>query len=200
MLKVKKKGVLIVISSPSGAGKTTIAKKLTSKKSNIELSVSLTTRKPRTGEIDGIDYKFVSPNFFKKKIKKKAFLENARVFDNFYGTLKKQIESKLNKGKNILLDIDWQGARQVKKRLPNDTVTIFILPPSLKELEKRLKKRERSIAFVKKRMSKAKQEIMHWSEYDYAVVNKDLNSCLNKIKNILQIDNCKPRRQVILKY
>ena len=116
MLKVKKKGVLIVISSPSGAGKTTIAKKLTSKKSNIELSVSLTTRKPRLGEIDGVDYKFVSPNFFKQKIKKKEFLENARVFDNFYGTLKKQIESKLNKGKNILLDIDWQGARQVKKR------------------------------------------------------------------------------------
>ena len=199
MLKVKKKGVLIVISSPSGAGKTTIAKKLTSKKSNIELSVSLTTRKPRLGEIDGVDYKFVSPNFFKQKIKKKAFLENARVFDNFYGTLKQQIESKLNKGKNILLDIDWQGARQVKKRLPNDTVTIFILPPSLKELEKRLKKRERSISFVKKRMSKAKQEIMHWTEYDYAVVNKDLNSCLNKIKNILQIDSCKPRRQVILK-
>ena len=199
MLKVKKKGVLIVISSPSGAGKTTIAKKLTSKKSNIELSVSLTTRKPRTGEIDGIDYKFVSPNFFKQKIKQNAFLENAKVFDNFYGTLKKQIESKLNKGKNILLDIDWQGARQVKKRLPNDTVTIFILPPSLKELEKRLKKRERSIVFVKKRMSKAKQEIMHWSEYDYAVVNKDLNKCLSKIKSILQIDNSKPRRQVILK-
>jgi guanylate kinase len=199
LLKVKKKGVLIVISSPSGAGKTTIAKKLTSKKSNIELSVSLTTRKPRAGEVDSIDYKFVSPNFFKQKIKQNAFLENAKVFDNFYGTLKKQIESKLNKGKNILLDIDWQGARQVKKRLPNDTITIFILPPSLKELEKRLKKRERSISFVKKRMSKAKQEIMHWTEYDYAVVNKDLNSCLNKIKNILQIDSCKPRRQVILK-
>ena len=188
-----------MISSPSGAGKTTIAKKLTSKKSNIELSVSLTTRKPRAGEVDSIDYKFVSPNFFKQKIKQNAFLENAKVFDNFYGTLKKKIESKLNKGKNILLDIDWQGARQVKKRLPNDTITIFILPPSLKELEKRLKKREGSISFVKKRMSKAKQEIMHWTEYDYAVVNKDLNSCLNKIKNILQIDNCKPRRQVILK-
>ena len=199
MLKVKKKGVLIVISSPSGAGKTTIAKKLTSKKSNIELSVSLTTRKPRVGEVNGVDYKFVSPNYFKQQIKQNAFLESAKVFDNFYGTLKQQITSKLNKGKNILLDIDWQGARQVKKKLPNDTVTIFILPPSLKELEQRLKKRERSIAFVKKRMSKAKQEIMHWTEYDYAVVNKDLNSCLNKIKNILQIDSCKPRRQVILK-
>ena len=199
MLKVKKKGVLIVISSPSGAGKTTIAKKLTSKKSNIELSVSLTTRKPRVGEVNGVDYKFVSPNYFKQQIKQNAFLESAKVFDNFYGTLKQQITSKLNKGKNILLDIDWQGARQVKKKLPNDTVTIFILPPSLKELEQRLKKRERSIAFVKKRMSKAKQEIMHWSEYDYAVVNKDLNKCLGKIKNILQIDNSKPRRQVILK-
>ena len=199
MLKVKKKGVLIVISSPSGAGKTTIAKKLTSKKSNIELSVSLTTRKPRVGEVNGVDYKFVSPNYFRQQIKQNAFLESAKVFDNFYGTLKQQITSKLNKGKNILLDIDWQGARQVKKKLPNDTVTIFILPPSLKELEKRLKKRERSIVFVKKRMSKAKQEIMHWSEYDYAVVNKDLNKCLGKIKNILQIDNSKPRRQVILK-
>ena len=199
MLKVKKKGVLIVISSPSGAGKTTIAKKLTSKKSNIELSVSLTTRKPRVGEVNGVDYKFVSPNYFRQQIKQNAFLESAKVFDNFYGTLKQQITSKLNKGKNILLDIDWQGARQVKKKLPNDTVTIFILPPSLKELEQRLKKRERSIAFVKKRMSKAKQEIMHWSEYDYAVVNKDLNKCLSKIKNILQIDNSKPRRQVILK-
>ena len=199
MLKVKKKGVLIVISSPSGAGKTTIAKKLTSKKSNIELSVSLTTRKPRVGEVNGVDYKFVSPNYFKQQIKQNAFLESAKVFDNFYGTLKQQITSKLNKGKNILLDIDWQGARQVRKKLPNDTVTIFILPPSLKELEQRLKKRERSIAFVKKRMSKAKQEIMHWSEYDYAVVNKDLNKCLSKIKNILQIDNSKPRRQVILK-
>ena len=199
MLKVKKKGVLIVISSPSGAGKTTIAKKLTSKKSNIELSVSLTTRKPRVGEVNGVDYKFVSPNYFKQQIKQNAFLESAKVFDNFYGTLKQQITSKLNKGKNILLDIDWQGARQVRKKLPNDTVTIFILPPSLKELEQRLKKRERSIAFVKKRMSKAKQEIMHWSEYDYAVVNKDLNKCLSKIKSILQIDNSKPRRQVILK-
>jgi guanylate kinase len=199
LLKVKKKGVLIVISSPSGAGKTTIAKKLTSKKSNIELSVSLTTRKPRVGEVNGVDYKFVSPNYFKQQIKQNAFLESAKVFDNFYGTLKQQITSKLNKGKNILLDIDWQGARQVKKKLPNDTVTIFILPPSLKELEQRLKKRERSIAFVKKRMSKAKQEIMHWSEYDYAVVNKDLNKCLSKIKSILQIDNSKPRRQVILK-
>ena len=199
MLKVKKKGVLIVISSPSGAGKTTIAKKLTSKKSNIELSVSLTTRKPRVGEVNGVDYKFVSPNYFKQQIKQNAFLESAKVFDNFYGTLKRQITSKLSKGKNILLDIDWQGARQVKKKLPNDTVTIFILPPSLKELEKRLKKRERSISFVKKRMSKAKQEIMHWSEYDYAVVNKDLNKCLSKIKSILQIDNSKPRRQVILK-
>ena len=190
---------MIVISSPSGAGKTTIAKKLTSKKSNIELSVSLTTRKPRVGEVNGVDYKFVSPNYFRQQIKQNAFLESAKVFDNFYGTLKQQITSKLNKGKNILLDIDWQGARQVKKKLPNDTVTIFILPPSLKELEQRLKKRERSIAFVKKRMSKAKQEIMHWSEYDYAVVNKDLNKCLSKIKNILQIDNSKPRRQVILK-
>ncbi len=189
-----------MISSPSGAGKTTIAKKLTYNKKNIKLSVSLTTRKPRKGEVDGVHYKFVSIEFFKKKIKQKAFLEHAKVFGNFYGTLKENIVEKINKGKSILLDIDWQGARQVRKKMANDTLSIFIVPPSLKELEKRLKKREGSIDFVKKRMSKAKQEIMHWQEYDYAIVNANLNDCLKKIKNILQIDNHIPQRQVISKY
>ena len=186
-----------MISSPSGAGKTTIAKKLTYNKKNIKLSVSLTTRKPRKGEIDGVHYRFVSIEFFKKKIKQKAFLEHAKVFGNFYGTLKKNIDEKIKKGKSILLDIDWQGARQVRKKMANDTLSIFIVPPSLKELEKRLKKREGSIDFIKKRMSKAKQEIMHWHEYDYAVVNANLNDCLKKIKNILQIQNHIPQRQFI---
>ena len=189
-----------MISSPSGAGKTTIAKKLTYNKKNIKLSVSLTTRKPRKGEIDGADYRFVSIEFFKKKIKQKAFLEHAKVFGNFYGTLKENIDEKIKKGKSILLDIDWQGARQVRKKMANDTLSIFIVPPSLKELEKRLKKREGSIDFIKKRMSKAKQEIMHWHEYDYAVVNANLNDCLKKIKNILQIHNHIPQRQFISKY
>tara|TARA_B100000780_G_scaffold275337_1_gene241777 strand:+ start:1414 stop:2016 length:603 start_codon:yes stop_codon:yes gene_type:complete len=200
LLKEKKRGVLIVISSPSGAGKTTIAKKLVSKKLNIELSVSLTTRKPRSNEIHKVDYHFVSKKFFQTKIKQKHFLEHAKVFDNFYGTSQKEITNKLNKGKNILLDIDWQGARQVRKKMPTDTVSIFILPPSLKVLKQRLMKRESSLAFVNKRMSKAKKEIAHWNEYDYAVVNKDLKECLKEIKKILEIQKYKSSGKTILKF
>lgn len=200
MLKEKKGGVLIVISSPSGAGKTTIAKKLVSKKLNIELSVSLTTRKPRSNEINKVDYHFVSKKFFQTKIKQKHFLEHAKVFDNFYGTSQKEITNKLSKGINILLDIDWQGARQVRKKMPTDTVSIFILPPSLKVLKQRLMKRESSLAFVNKRMSKAKKEIAHWNEYDYAVVNKDLKQCLKEIKKILDIQKHKSSRKTILKF
>jgi len=199
LLKEKKKGVLIVISSPSGAGKTSITKKLVSKKSNFELSVSLTTRKPRPKEADGIDYHFVTKTFFKQSVKKKLFLEHAKVFDNFYGTLKKEIDVKLNAKKNVLLDIDWQGARQVRKIMPNNMVSIFILPPSLRELKRRLKKRENNISFVNQRMGKAKKEIAHWKEYDYVIVNKDLKECVNEIKNILHNDKHKPSRKVILK-
>ena len=191
---------MVVISSPSGAGKTTITKKLVSAENNIELSVSLTTRKPRPQEINGVDYHFVSRDLFKKKIKQKSFLEYAKVFDNFYGTIKKDITDKLKKGTNILLDIDWQGARQVRKKMPKDIVSIFILPPSLKELKKRLEKRESKISFVKKRMSKAKKEIAHWREYDYAIINKDLKECINKIKTILQADQNKPSRKNIAKF
>ena len=191
---------MIVISSPSGAGKTTIAKKLVSKKLNIELSVSLTTRKPRSNEINKVDYHFVSKKFFQTKIKQKHFLEHAKVFDNFYGTSQKIITNKLSKGKNILLDIDWQGARQVRKKMPTDTVSIFILPPSLKVLKQRLMKRESSLAFVNKRMSKAKKEIAHWNEYDYAVVNKDLKECLKEIKKILEIQKYKSSGKTILKF
>ena len=200
MLKSKNKGLLIIISSPSGAGKTTIAKKLISENLNIELSVSLTTRTPRNGEIDGVDYKFISKDLFKKKIKKKLFLEHARVFDNLYGTLKSEVISKLNKGKNILLDIDWQGARQVRKKFNNHVLSIFILPPSLNELKQRLKKRENNLSFVKKRMSKAKKEIMHWNEYDYVVINKNLNNCIKVITNIILSENYRPIRKSICNF
>ena len=200
MLKVKSKGILIVISSPSGAGKTTITKQLLKKIPNTKLSVSLTTRKPRKGEIDGIDYIFVSIKDFKQKIKNKLFLEHAKVFGNFYGTLKTEINFHLKKGKNILLDIDWQGARQIKKKFKKDLISIFILPPSLKELKKRLSKRESSKNFIKKRMSKARREIMHWSEYDYAIINDNLKNCLLNIKNIIDINILKPHMQNIKKY
>ena len=192
MLKLKKKGFLVVISSPSGAGKTTITKKLVSKKKNIELSVSVTTRQPRKKEINNIDYSFVNKEIFKKYIKKKLFLEHSKVFDNFYGTLKSNINSKLNQNKIVLLDIDWQGARQIKQKMPKQTVTIFILPPSLKILKERLLKRERNLKFVNKRMAKAKREIMHWNEYDYVVINQNLNECISEIRKILSIATKRP--------
>ena len=200
MLEKKKSGLLIVISSPSGAGKSTIAKKLVNTVSNIKLSVSLTTRGPRLGETHGKDYNFVNLDFFKKKIKQNSFLEYAKVFNNFYGTLNSEILKKLKKGNNILLDIDWQGARQIKKKLPNDTLSIFILPPSLKELEKRLKNRKHTEDFVKNRMSKAKKEIMHWKEYDYVVVNDNLEKCVKKIRTILNINFCRPNRYLGLNF
>jgi len=192
LLKLKKKGFLVVISSPSGAGKTTITKNLITKKKNIELSVSVTTRQPRKKEINNIDYSFVNKEIFKKYIKKKLFLEYAKVFDNFYGTLKSNINSKLNQNKIVLLDIDWQGARQIKQKMPKQTVTIFILPPSLKILKERLLKRERNLKFVNKRMAKAKREIMHWNEYDYVVINQNLNECISEIRKILSIATKRP--------
>lgn len=192
MLKKNNKGTLIVISSPSGAGKTTITKKLVSPKKNIVLSVSVTTRRPRINEINKKDYIFVSKKKFNQLIKKKSFLEYAKVFDNYYGTLKKNVLRNIKQNKTTILDIDWQGARQIKKKLAKYTFTIFILPPSIKELKNRLLKRESNYAFIKKRMSKAKKEIMHWKEYDYVVVNNDLTKCLNTIRSIIKSLNNKP--------
>ena len=184
MLKKVNIGKLIVISSPSGAGKTTITKKLVESDKKIKLSVSVTTRKPRPGETNNKDYVFVTKKKFQQFVKNKSFLEYAKVFDNYYGTLKKDIFKNIKK-KNIILDIDWQGARQIKKKIPKHIVTIFVLPPSIKELKNRLLKRESNYQFIKKRMSKAKKEIMHWKEYDYVVVNNNLNKCLNEIKIII---------------
>lgn len=192
MLKKKNKGRLVIISSPSGAGKTTIAKKLVSTKNDIELSVSLTTRKPRSNEVPNKDYIFVTLKTFKKLVIKKSFLEYAKVFGNYYGTLKKNIKLKIQQNKKIILDIDWQGARQIKNQLPKETISIFILPPSLKELEKRLSKRESNNKFIKLRMSKAKKEITHWKEYDYVVVNSNLKKCIKEIKKIISFTELKP--------
>ena len=192
MLKKNNKGSLVVISSPSGAGKTTITKKLVSEKKNIVLSVSVTTRKPRSNEVNKKDYIFVSKKKFKELIKKKSFLEYAKVFDNYYGTLKKNILTNIKQNKTTILDIDWQGARQVKKKLAKYTNTIFILPPSIKELKNRLLKREQNYQFIKKRMSKAKKEIMHWKEYDYVVINDNLTKCLDTIRSIIKSLNNKP--------
>ena len=193
MLQKKIKGKLVVISSPSGAGKTTITKSLISKKKNIELSISLTTRSPRPNEVTNKDYTFVNIKTFKKLVAKKSFLEYAKVFGNYYGTLKKNINNKILQNKTIILDIDWQGARLIKKQLPKITTTIFILPPSLKELKKRLTKRESNTKFINLRMSKAKKEITHWKEYDYVIVNDSLKQCIKEIKSILNLLDRKPQ-------
>ena len=177
-----KKGGMYIISSPSGAGKTTLVKRI-SKNRNFSISISHTTRTPRPNEKNGKDYFFVSKNQFKKLIKKKEFLEHAKVFDNYYGSSKKQVNEKLKNGKNIIFDIDWQGTKQIRnKKLNYKLLTIFILPPSKNELLKRLKKRENNdMKTVKKRMKSFKKDLSRWKEYDLVVINDDLKKCYNKI-------------------
>ena len=176
------KGGIYILSSPSGAGKTTLVKKITRNK-NFSVSISHTTRSPRPNENNGKDYYFISKNNFKKLIKKKEFLEHAKVFDNYYGSSKKIVKNKLKNGKNIIFDIDWQGTRQIRnKKLNFKLLTIFILPPSKKELINRLIKREnKNIKTVKKRMKEFKKDLMKWKEYDYVVINDDLKLCYKKI-------------------
>ena len=182
-----KKGGMFILSSPSGAGKTTLVKKI-SKNRNYIVSISHTTRPPRPSEKNGKDYFFISKNNFKKLIKKKEFLEHAKVFDNYYGSSKKIIIKKLMQGKNIIFDIDWQGTRQIRnKKLNFDLTTIFILPPSKNELLKRLIKREKqNMKTVKKRMKEFKKDLSKWKEYDHVVINDNLKTCYNEIIEVIK--------------
>tara|TARA_B100000989_G_scaffold297516_1_gene283496 strand:+ start:67 stop:690 length:624 start_codon:yes stop_codon:yes gene_type:complete len=181
-----KKGGIYIFSSPSGAGKTTLVKKI-SKNSNFSISTSHTTRHPRPNEKEGKDYYFISKNNFKKLIYKKKFLEHAKVFNNFYGSSKNLVISKLEKGKNVIFDIDWQGTKQIKnKKLKYKLLTIFILPPSREELIKRLLKREKNnIVTVNKRMQQFKKDLSKWKEYDFVVINDELTECYKKIMKII---------------
>ena len=185
-----KKGGMFILSSPSGAGKTTLVKKI-SKNKNFITSISHTTRLPRPKEKDGKDYYFISKKNFKKLIKKGEFLEHAKVFDNYYGSSKKIVIEKLNQGKNIIFDIDWQGTQQIKKQKLNyKIVTIFILPPSRDELYNRLLNRDRNDEkTVKKRMKEFKKDLSRWKEYDYVVINDNLGICFKKIMNIIKSKN-----------
>ena len=198
-MSINNKGLVLVISSPSGAGKTTICKKLIDNTVGIELSVSVTTRKKRKDEIDGKHYFFKNDNEFKKIIKKNEFLEYANVFGCLYGTLKDEVVSKINKGIDVIVDVDWQGTRQIEKHLPNDVVKVFILPPSMEELEIRLGKRasENKENFLK-RMSEAKKEISHFEEYDFVIVNKKVQVAVNQIKSILFSERLRRHRQLNL--
>ena len=182
-----KKGGMFILSSPSGAGKTTLVKKI-SKNKNFFVSISHTTRLPRPNEKNGKDYYFISKNHFKKLIKKKEFLEHAKVFNNYYGSSKKTVIKKLRQNKNIVFDIDWQGTRQIRnKNLNYRLLTIFILPPSKKELLNRLIKREKkNMKTVKKRMKEFNKDLSKWKEYDYVVINDDLKICYKKIMQVIK--------------
>ncbi len=185
-----KKGGMFILSSPSGAGKTTLVKKI-SKNKKFLISISHTTRAPRSNEKNGKDYFFISKNSFKKLIKKNEFLEHAKVFDNYYGSSKKLVIEKLKRGKNVIFDIDWQGARQIRnKKLDYNLKTIFILPPSKKELLKRLEKREKNnMRTVKRRMKEFKKDLSKWVEYDYVVINDNLKKCYENIIEVIKNKN-----------
>ena len=182
-------GVMIVLSSPSGAGKTTLVKML-SKIDNYEISVSHTTRQPRLNEENNKDYYFVNKNEFKRLINNQEFLEYAKVFNNFYGTTRTPVIDKLNKGKNVLFDIDWQGADQIKnKKLDYKLITFFILPPSKKVLFERLSNRDMKDKLIaEERMKQFERDVLHWINYDYVVINDDLENCYSKITNLINAE------------
>ena len=182
-------GVMIILSSPSGAGKTTLVN-LLSKLDNFEISISHTTRKPRSNEIQDQDYYFVTEENFKRLIKNEEFLEYAKVFNNFYGTTRSPVIDKLNRGKNVLFDIDWQGADQIKnKKLDYKLITFFILPPSKEVLFERLSNRHMDDAVTaEKRMNQFSRDVLHWINYDYVVINENLQSCYSKILNLINAE------------
>ena len=195
-MKFDRKGLMLVLSSPSGAGKTSLCKKIISSDKDIILSVSSTTRPKRKSEIEGKDYFFSNEKEFLKQKEKNVFIETAKVFGFNYGTPKKFVENNLNEGKDILFDIDWQGTQKLSDYSISDLVSIFILPPSTDELKKRLKRRaEDSDEIVENRMSKARSEISHWVEYDYVLINEDINKCLEKILVIIEAERSKRSRQ-----
>ena len=193
----KQKGVMLVLSSPSGAGKSSICRYLLDLDKNLYLSISTTTRKKRPNEVSGIDYNFVTLDEFEYKLSQNNFIEHAKVFNNFYGTDKSIVENKINEGKDLLFDIDWQGAQQLREKMREDIVSVFILPPSKKELERRLKERGQDTdEVVKERMSEATAEITHWAEYDYVIINEDLNLSVKTVLGILHSERMKRIRQI----
>jgi guanylate kinase len=191
-----RRGLMLVLSSPSGAGKTTLSRKLLEKDAEVSMSISATTRSPRPGEEDGKDYIFVSKEQFSEMQEENVFLESATVFDNKYGTPKGPVDAALEAGRDVLFDIDWQGTQQLAERRPNDLVRIFILPPDAEELEKRLTERAQDTAdVVAGRMAKASDEISHWAEYDYVLINEDLEMCSDEIYAILKAERLRRERR-----
>ncbi|WP_313668916.1 guanylate kinase [Sandarakinorhabdus sp.] len=189
---------MFVLSSPSGAGKTTMSRALMAEDSGITMSVSATTRSPRPGEVDGVDYYFVSHDQFQSMVEENALLEWATVFGNRYGTPRAPVESALADGRDVLFDIDWQGTQQLQQTdAASDLVRVFILPPHLDELERRLRNRNTDHPeVIADRMARARDEISHWGEYDYILVNDDAETCLNEIRAILKAERLRRKRQL----
>ena len=183
-------GMMIIVSSPSGVGKTTLVRLLVKRNKNFEISISYTTRVPRRNEIKGKDYYFTSEEKFKDLIKTKSFYEHAKVFNNLYGTLKDPVIRHLSHGKDVLFDIDWQGSEQIKKlKLKNKLISIFILPPNIKTLRDRLSNRDmKDKLILKERMNQFKNDVLHWKEYDYTVINNDLEKCYKAIMSIIDCE------------
>ncbi len=194
---IRRRGLMLVLSSPSGAGKTTISRALLAEDGNLTMSVSATTRTARPGEVHGRDYFFIERSRFAEMVQGGELLEHARVFDNDYGTPRTPVETALAAGKDVLFDIDWQGTQQMRQNARADLVSIFVLPPSVEELERRLRSRgQDSIEVVQKRMAKAGDEMSHWPEYDYIIVNIDLASSVGAVEAILAAERLKRERQV----
>ena len=194
---IKRRGLMLVLSSPSGAGKTTISRRLLDTDGNLSLSISATTRPPRPGEIDGKDYYFVDKARFAAMVEGGELLEHALVFGNNYGTPRAPVEQALEAGRDVLFDIDWQGTQQVRETARDDLVSVFILPPSTAELERRLHSRAQdSDEVVRARMAKAADEMSHWPEYDYIIINDDLERSVEQVEAILTAERLKRERRI----
>lgn len=194
---IKRRGLMLVLSSPSGAGKSTISRAILESDDEIDMSVSVTTRPKRPGEVAGTHYHFIDTAAFNLMVNRGELLEHARVFDNYYGTPKKPVMDALAKGRDVLFDIDWQGTQQLAEQAADDLVRVFILPPSTRELEKRLNKRAQDPPeVVAKRMAKAADEMSHYPEYDWIIVNHDINRSVEQVRSILTSERLRRRRQV----
>jgi guanylate kinase len=195
-MDIRRRGLMLVLSSPSGAGKTTISRMLLERDSNLRISISVTTRPPRPGEVHGRDYFFITAPEFDRMVEAGALLEHALVFGNRYGTPRAAVEQMLSAGRDVLFDIDWQGTQQLGEKARDDLVSVFVLPPSTTELERRLRSRAAdSEEEVQRRMSKAADEMSHWAEYEYVIVNRDLEDSVAKVQAILTAERLKRDRQ-----
>ena len=197
LANIARRGLMLVLSSPSGAGKTTISRLLLEKETNISMSVSATTRPKRPGEIEGRDYYFIDPTEFNLMVNRRELLEHAKVFGHYYGTPRAPVKKALEAGSDVIFDIDWQGAQQLTEKARHDIVSVFILPPSTEELDRRLYQRAQdSAGVVAARMAKAPDEMSHWAEYDFIVINQNIENSVSQVQAILAAERLRRHRQI----